>query len=219
MLAAAPAAAAPPGDTPPMNRWQRPAHDRFAVGAAGQLAIADDGSTWMGVAGSICKRWRSICLGLRLDAMWDGERPVNLTRVARRDLGLLASGTKSAPLGPGHAALEVGAGVGFATTWRVEDPDAPPTASVVYVGDGFSRTSISPRLTTAVRAAFPLPGTDWLDLDLRAGVTLAPLAHHTRYGPAVDFTTETMIPASAVELPGDPVIRLELAVGLRVGMP
>ena len=74
-------------------------------------------------------------------------------------------------------------------------------------------TTYTPRVSAALRIAIPLFDHVWLDG--LAAATAAPFGHGEDYGAASDGT---MLPNSAsFPLPGDPLLGIQLGVGLRVG--
>jgi hypothetical protein len=156
----------------------------------------------------------------------------DLTAAAKRDLSLLATASHSYELGRMSIAPELGIGIGRLTTSRLDsckdpmcDPNTDPTMCPVmptpcegdpgtlYVGDGFSATTYTPRLSIALRVAIPLFDHVWLD-GLAAAVA-APLGHSDEYATSPDGTTMTN--AGELPLPGDPLLGVQLGVGLRVG--
>lgn len=86
----------------------------------------------------------------------------------------------------------------------------------IYVGDNFSNTTISPRAGLAMRLDIPL--SDWLWLEGRAGLTLSPFAHTAAFS-SDPATAEPNMWGGLVDLPGEPLVRAELGIGVRVGLP
>jgi hypothetical protein len=138
-------------------------------------------------------------------------------------------------------APEVGVGVGRLATTRVDgckvepvmcdpmDPtcmDMPPVCpsdpgtgtggGTIYVGDHFSAATYTPRLSAALRVAVPLFEHVWLDG--LAAATVAPFGHGDEYATQPPDGT-TMPNAAVFPLPGDPLLGIQLGVGLRVGAP
>ncbi len=86
----------------------------------------------------------------------------------------------------------------------------------IYVGDNFSNTSVSPRAGLAMRLDIPL--SDWLWLEGRAGLTISPFAHTEAFSTNLP-TPEPNMWDGLIDLPGEPLVRAELGIGVRVGLP
>jgi hypothetical protein len=150
---------------------------------------------------------------------------------------VLAVVSTTRALGQMAIAPELGLGLGRMTTQRIDGcavmpvncdpmdptcttppPPNPPgcTGAVnafAYVGDNFNVATITPRLDAALRIALPLFDHVWLDA--LAAVTYAPFGHATEY--AMPLPAGGMGPN--INLPGEPTAGLQLALGLRVGLP
>lgn len=248
------------GETPP-GTPRRGALERFGVSVNYALGNGDDESDWSGFSLAACGALGKACLGGRIDATFESERDLSLTSMKRRDIALLATASRTVPLGRARVAVEAAAGVGIVTTTRVEacketidngmmpmpdpndpmDPEPDPTNpngapgvssppvpgqmcvvadddpdGSIYVGDNFSNTTISPRAGLAMRLDIPL--SDWVWLEGRAGLTISPLAHTEAFtgGPK---TPDGSMWGGLTDLPGEPMVRAELGVGIRVGLP
>jgi hypothetical protein len=95
----------------------------------------------------------------------------------------------------------------------------PPVCTnpgTVYVGDGLSEATYTPRLSAALRIAIPIFDHVWLDG--LAAATAAPFGHSDEYGIQADGTT-TNANGATFPLPGDPILGLQLGIGLRLGAP
>jgi hypothetical protein len=212
--------------------------DRFSLAASFIQSWTDDSSSWSGVAGSLCVRAGELCLGGRASYARQTVT-ADLTAAAKQDFALLATASSSQDIGRMSIAPEVGVGLGVLTTKRVEgckvepvmcdptnpmDPNClmPPTEckddpGVMYVGDNFSTSTVTPRVSAALRIAIPLFDHVWLDG--LAAATLSPFGHSTDYASKddgntmnADGTTTGLYP-----LPGDPLLGLQLGIGLRLG--
>jgi hypothetical protein len=228
----------PPGTTPPIEPIAPVADtrvlDQFSLAASFLQAWSDDSTRWSGVAASACVRVGGLCVGGRLGyAIQDVA--ADLTAAAKRDLSLLATASYSYDVGRMSAAPELGLGVGRLATSRIEgckmmDPSCDPTdpmcvmpqmpvcetsPGTVYVGDSFSATTYTPRLSAALRIAVPLFDHVWLDG--LAAATLAPFGHEDPYAVGPDGTV--MPNGNAFPLPGDPMLGVQLGIGLRLGAP
>ncbi len=265
----APVDLAPPpppafGETPP-GTPRRGALRSFGVSVNYALGSGDEESEWSGFSLAACGALGKACLGGRIDATFESERDLSLTSMKRRDIAVLATASRTVPLGRARVAVEAAAGVGIVTTARVEscketidntmmptpDPSDPgdpmnpepdptnPDGSVpgvspplvpgqmcitsaddvdgsIYVGDNFSNTSISPRAGLAMRLDIPL--SDWLWLEGRAGLTFSPFAHTAAFSSDPATSAPNML-GGLVDLPGEPLVRAELGIGVRVGLP
>lgn len=224
-----------PGVTPPAAQVDAepaalPLVERFALAASIVRAWSDDGTGWSGYAASACVRVGGACIGARFGYATQTVS-ADLTAASKRDLSLLATASHSYELGRMSIAPELGIGIGRLTTSRFDgckdpmcDPNTDPTMCPVmptpcesdpgtlYVGDGFSATTYTPRLSIALRVAIPLFDHVWLD-GLAAAVA-APLGHSDEYATNPDGTTMN---AGQLPLPGDPLLGVQLGVGLRVG--
>jgi hypothetical protein len=250
-------------ETPP-GMPGRGALERFGVSVNYALGSGDEESDWAGFSLAACGALGKACLGGRIDATFESERDLGLTGMKRRDIALLATASRTVPLGRARVAVEAAAGMAIVTTARAEscketidntmmpepdpgnpmepEPDptnpdgsdgdpgvsSPPTPGemcvsdnidadgAIYVGDNFSNTSISPRAGLAMRLDIPI--ADWLWLEGRAGLTLSPLAHTDAFTTNPDFNDANMW-GGLVDLPGEPLVRAELGIGVRVGLP
>ena len=84
----------------------------------------------------------------------------------------------------------------------------------MYVGDGFATATITPRISAALRVAIPLFDHVWLDG--LAAATFAPLGHASDYAAKEDGTAGNL-PGAGYPLPGDPMLGIQLGIGLRLG--
>ncbi|HSK01906.1 MAG TPA: hypothetical protein VK932_11720, partial [Kofleriaceae bacterium] len=196
-------------------------------------AWTDDRTRWSGVALSACVRIGGACLGGRVGHARQ-EVALDLTAAAKRELSLLATVSYSHDVGRMSIAPEVGVGLGRLSTARIEgckmdvncDPMDPSCSAgmepqpacttepgQVYVGDDLDETTYAPRIATALRIAIPLFDHVWLDGLVAA--TIAPLGHHEDYG--TDPASTTMPNTASLGLPGDPLLGLQLGVGIRFG--
>jgi len=215
---------------------ETPLLDRFSLAASFLLAWSEDSNRWSGFAASACVRVGGVCVGARFGYA-EQNIATDLSRAAKRDLSLLATASYSQQLGRMWVAPELGVGVGQLTTSRIEgcktdpgtncdpmtdpncvmDPPATmpcdPTAGQ-FVGDNFSATTYTPRVSAALRIAIPLFDHVWLDG--LAAATVAPFGHSDDYAPAPDGTTMN---GAGFPLPGDPLFGVQLGVGLRLGAP
>jgi hypothetical protein len=210
--------------------------DRFSLAASFVQSWSDDRSSWSGVAGSLCLRAGEVCVGGRFS--YAKQTVVaDLTAAAKHDLALLATASYSQDIGRMSVAPEVGIGIGRLTTTRVEgckpvemtcgqidpmnldcvDPPPDPCTSdptVAYVGDEFSTSTFTPRISAALRIAIPLFDHVWLDGI--AAATLSPMGHSADYQDKDAINADgTMNPA--YPLPGDPLFGVQLGIGLRLG--
>lgn len=217
-----------------------PVLDRFSLAASFLQVWSADRSRWSGVAGSACVHAGELCIGGRIGYARQ-DVAADLTAAAKRDLSLLATASVSHAVGRMSVAPELGLGVGRLTTSRLEgckmepgDPTmcdpmtdpmcgtpSPPTCSdtgagTVYVGDNFSATTYTPRVSAALRIAIPLFDHVWLDG--LAAATLAPFGHTDDYaGKTADGNTMPNTSNGAFPLPGDPLFGVQLGIGVRVG--
>ncbi|HEU0033085.1 MAG TPA: hypothetical protein VFQ53_20775 [Kofleriaceae bacterium] len=215
----------------------------WASGGDRAPGVDTDGrSSGFGVAA--CVKTGGMCLGARLHHAREADQIVNLTGMARGDTSALATAARPIAVGKMVVTPELGLGVGRMWTRRVEscvapspdmtppncDPTDPMTmceppppvpmcsdpAGKVFVGDGLSVATITPRASAAVRVAVPLFDHVWLDA--LASFTMLPFGHGTTYAPAVLDPTG-QIPPDAVTLPGEPDTSIQLGIGIRVGAP
>ena len=241
--AAAPGAITPaaPRDTPPAQAAPGlPMLDQFSLAASFVESWTDDQTSWSGVAVAGCVRTGGVCVGARAGYAWQ-DVTADVSAAAKRDMSLFATLSYSEELGRMSIAPELGVGIGRLTTSRIEgckvapppmcDPTTDPngcmgsqppmtmcdgtgtTPGAVYVGDNFSATIYTPRISAAVRIAIPLFDHVWLDG--LAAATAAPLGHTGDYATSPDGTVMTN--TGAFPLPGDPTFGVQLGVGLRVG--
>jgi hypothetical protein len=211
-----------------------PLLDRFSVAASYLLGWSDDSTSWSGVGASLCVSAGGWCIGGRVGYETQTVT-ANQTAANKSDLSLLATASYPYELGTMSIAPELGVGVGRVSTARVEgckfmtpncDPMTDPTCMMMppepctadpgtmYVGDNFSTATYTPRLQAALRIAVPLFDHVWLDGI--AAATAAPFGHSDEYAPlpAADGTTMN---GAAYPLPGDPMLGVQLGIGLRVG--
>lgn len=220
-------------ETAPPPPPSTPLLDKVSLAASFVLAWTDDTTRWSGVAASLCVRVGDLCVGGRA-AYARQDVPADLTAAAKRDLSLLATASYPQTLGRMSIAPELGLGIGRLATTRIDgckmDPNCdpstntmctmppPPTCETnpgsVYVGDGLTAATYTPRVSAALRVAIPLFEHVWLDG--LAAATLAPFGHGDPYKP-IGADGTVMTPALA--LPGDPLLGVQLGVGLRVGAP
>jgi len=235
-----------PSAPPPPVVAERALLDRFAVMVAYEQSWSDDGVAATGASGAICLRVGRACLGGRARYAQEADRAVNLTAMARSDASVFAIATLPFVAGRMTLAPELGLGVGRRSTRRLDGcpPEPPPicppndptcggappsscidssgTGGTGYVGDAFSRTTLTPRIAAAVRLAVPLFDHVWLDG--LASVTFAPFGHTGSFAasPVVDPTNPGDVPVtelSLLALPGESSGGLLLGVGLRIGAP
>jgi hypothetical protein len=205
--------------------------DTFSIAAT--LVQAWSGGKWNGVAGSACVRSGDVCIGGRVAYAEQTVTTLQLSSADKRDASVLATLSYSQQLGEMSVAPELGIGVGRLSTTRVEgckpadtmmcDPTDPmcqtpgdkcTETGILYVGDEFAATTYTPRVAAALRVAIPLFDHVWLDG--LAAATLAPFAHTGEY--ATKNPDGNNLPnAGAYPLPGDPVLGLQLGIGIRVG--
>jgi hypothetical protein len=242
-----PLVTAPPAEVPPAAPAapDTPLLDRFSLTASFLQTWSDDSTSWSGLALSSCVLVEGFCLGARA-AYATQTVSADVSAAGKRDLSLLATASYPHSLGRMSIAPELGLGVGQLTTSRVEgckyeppacmDPMDPtcmnqppaPTmcpadgTSSVYVGDNFTATTYTPRVSAAFRIAIPLFDHVWLDG--LAAATIAPFGHADDY--ATDATMTMTDPntmpggtTGAFPLPGDALFGFELGVGLRLGAP
>ena len=135
-------------------------------------------------------------------------------------------------------APELGLGLGRLTTSRLDgcrtQPPCDPTTSMcmqpppcgqndpeimnaIKIGDGFSRSTITPRTSAALRIAVPLFEHVWFDAI--AAVTVAPFGHTDEYKLPPGTPLPYQVPPEDLALPGEPRGTLQLGFGLRVGAP
>ena len=210
--------------------------DRIALAISYEETWTNDDTSWSGIVGAACIRVGAFCLGGRARYASQPERLYKSTALTRRDLAV--SGTASYPLSVGTMSVEpeVGLGIGSMTTKRVDgdckempppncDPMDPTcqmqpgmcvptdpnttTPPKLFVGDHFNTSTLTARLSLAVRIAVPLFQHVWLDGF--AGYTLAPFAHTSEFAGAGTMNLPD------VAIPGEPSSGYALGVGLRVG--
>ena len=240
---------APPGSAPvtPVDvtpvAASAPLFERFAFGVAYEQTWLADGATASGVTGHACVRVGRACIGGRVRYAREADKPVNLTAMGRRHGSVLATASTAVSLGRMTVSPEVGVGIGWTATRRVEscmkvvpeptcnpmDPMDPACSETcvsengmvagAYVGDEFSRTTVAPRASAALRLAIPLFDRVWLDGI--ASATFAPLGHADPFVPAIsaDGTNPGMIAPEDATIPGEPSTAFTLGIGLRVGAP
>lgn len=216
-----------------------PLLDQFSLAASFVEAWSDDGTSWSGVAVAGCVHVGGVCVGARAGYAWQ-DVTADASAAAKRDLSLLATVSYSEEVGRMSIAPELGLGIGRLTTSRIEgckmapppmcdpttDPNCNPmqppmtmcdstgtTPGAVYVGDNFSATMYTPRISAALRIAIPLFDHVWLDG--LAAATAAPFGHTGDYATSPDGTV--MANTGVFPLPGDPTFGVQLGVGLRVG--
>lgn len=210
---------------------ETPVLDRVAFAASFLQLWSDDRTSWSGIGVSACMRLDGVCIGVRAGYATQ-DVAADLTAAARHDLSLLATAGYSYAIGQMSVAPEVGLGVGRLATTRIDgckmapncDPNDPTCAmpepvpctdpGTVYVGDNFSAATYTPRFSAALRIAIPLFDHVWLD-GFGAAIA-APFGHADAY-PGYSADGTTMSNGSAFPLPGNPLLGLELGVGLRVG--
>ncbi len=202
----------------------------------------DDNASADGFGVGSCVRVGALCVGGRGRYVREADRTVELTAMGRSDLSLLA--TVSLPIQAGRMSIapEVGFGVGRMATRRIEgcaanrppepntmpgcdpmDPTCVPqmctdAAGKVFVGDSFSTTTLSPRLSAGVRLAVPLFEHVWLDGAF--SVAASPLSHGDRFANTGEMVSPdgTVVPGQGeFSLPGEPTFGMWLGIGLRVG--
>lgn len=235
-----------PRDTPPTTpRTGSSIWDRIAIAAGYERTHAD--VTWTGAGVGACVRIGEICVGGRARIGFDPTRTHNETAVARNDVAVMATASRSLAVGRMIIAPELGLGVGRLATRRVEgtctvmmppancdvmtDPMCtmtPPTP-----GDGTcvpdNPTGGSPKLhvgdnfkasTIAPRVSVALR----VAVPLFEHVWLDGLAgwSYTPFAHTEAFRVEKMIdpnttPPDLVALPGEPGSGYVLGIGLRVG--
>jgi hypothetical protein len=214
-----------------------PVLERFSLAASFLQAWSEDSTRWSGVAASLCVRAGELCIGGRVGYLTQ-QVAADLSAATKRDLSLLATASYSHDVGRMSVAPELGLGVGRLTTARVDgcktepvmcdpmtdpgcDPLSPPkctedpTTAPVYVGDGFTATTYTPRISAALRVAIPLFEHVWLDG--LAAATLAPFGHSSDYAASSDDGNTMPNGTAAFPLPGDPLLGVQLGIGLRVG--
>lgn len=218
----------------PSEAATTPLLDRFSLAASYLLAWSDDSTSWSGVAASVCVRAGEWCIGGRIGYATQTVT-ADLTAANKSDLSLLATASYPYALGRMSIAPEFGAGVGRIATSRLEgckmtmtDPNCDPMdptcmaqppepctsdPGTVYVGDQFATATYTPRLTAALRIAVPLFDHVWLDGI--AAATAAPFGHSDEY--AMTNPDGTTANGALYPLPGDPMLGLQVGVGLRVG--
>jgi hypothetical protein len=233
-LAAAPPAAAPSPVSVDATPVATSMLDRFSLAASFVQSWSDDSTSWSGVAGSLCVRVGELCLGGR-GSYARQSVTADLTAAAKQDFALLATASYSQEVGRMSVAPELGVGIGVLTTKRLEgckvepvmcdptnpmDPNcvSPPSPcttdpGVVYVGDSFATSTVTPRISAALRIAIPLFDHVWLDG--LAAATLAPFGHSDDY--ATKEADGTTMNTGAYPLPGDPRLGVQLGIGLRLG--
>ncbi len=120
--------AAVPRDTPVVGKPAPALLDRVGVSAGFLQAWTDDDTAWSGAEVAACVRIGAACIGARARALWQPDRPANLSAVGRSDASVLA--TASLPIRAGNTVFspEVGLGVGRFATHRVEGTCVPPNS-------------------------------------------------------------------------------------------
>lgn len=221
----------------------RPGRFRYrglAVGAAAEMASADDDSDWRALSASVCARFGALCAGLtgrgadnRGISMDGGQTEVN-----RYQLELLA--TVSASLAIGRMTLVPSAGVGLAyeETSRADgascltevDPSGAACEPPYAIDDGFTAYSVGPRAEVGLGGAFPIAGP--LSLTLGVALSFAPMArsepaeptYARDYFDAADGTDPDMPPLDpnlqlyfgreSYQLPAEPSRMTRISLGL-----
>jgi hypothetical protein len=214
-----------------------PVLERFSLAASFLQAWSEDSTRWSGVAASACVRAGELCIGGRVGYATQ-QVAADLSAATKRDVSVLATASYSHEVGRMSVAPELGLGIGRLTTARVDgcktepvmcdpmtdpgcDPMSPPkcvddpTTTPVYVGDGFTATTYTPRISAALRIAIPLFEHVWLDG--LAAATLAPFGHSADYAATSDDGNTMPNTSGAFPLPGDPLLGVQLGIGLRVG--
>ena len=241
---------APANIEPAVPIAETPVFERFMLTASYLQIWSDDGTWWSGFAASGCVRTNGFCVGGRFGYA-QKDVTADLTAASKTDLSLLATISYSQHLGRMSIGPELGVGVGRLTTSRIDgckplmtptncdpmtDPMCPPAEpdpttcsdpggtmnGQVYVGDNFTQSTYTPRVSAALRVAIPLFEHVWLDG--LAAATIAPFGHTDAYAAkAPDGTTmtdpNTMNTAGLYPLPGDATFGIQLGIGLRVGAP
>jgi hypothetical protein len=229
---------APPGIT--ARSAPAPFYDRLALSASYDQMWTDDGSNWSGFSAAACVHVGALCVGVRARYA-SGLLTTPTTAASRSDTALLATAGLSYALGRMQVSPEVGLGAGRMTIDRDECPAVPPVPPMcnpndptcnpnmpapattctnpsptsVYIGDGFSGASVTPRASVALRVEVPLFDHVWLDGI--ASAMVAPFGHDGVWAshPVLDPMTMSLTDPGA--LPGDPTLSLQVGVGLRIG--
>lgn len=206
-----------------------PMLDRFSLAASFLQVWSDNSTRWSGVASSLCVRRDGFCVGGRV-AYARQTVTSDFNIAAKTDLEVVATASYSQSLGTMSIAPELGLGVGRLASPRIDgcktdvmcdptnpmDPNCitpPPKCDPgqVYVA---AMTTYAPRISAALRIAIPLAEHVWLDG--LAGTTLAPFGNDRAYANlSADGTT--MNSNGSSRSPGDPVLGLQLGIGLRLG--
>ncbi|MCW5801254.1 MAG: hypothetical protein KIT31_02485 [Deltaproteobacteria bacterium] len=125
----APEGGGPPGLVDPPVRVRRGTAvlDRVALGAAYEQSWTDDGASATGLTVAACVRAGGVCVGLRGRHAVEQDRSLETTAMSRSDTEVLAIATASFALGRMAVAPEVGVGVGWRDTARLECTPATPS--------------------------------------------------------------------------------------------
>ncbi len=242
-----PAATPPTLTTTTTMVGPRPSWIESAQLAVGwERAWTDDNASADGFGIAGCVRTGMLCVGGRGRYVREADRSLALTTMGRSDLSLLATVALPVRAGRMSIAPELGLGVGRTATRRIEsctandspDPTNPgnmptcdpmdPTcvpppqmcanAGKVFVGDQFSTTTWSPRLSAGLRLAVPLFEHVWLDGAF--AVAVSPMSHGDAFANTGDVVSPdgTVVKGlSEFALPGEPTFGMWLGIGLRVG--
>ena len=97
----------------------RPLLERFAVGAAFEQSWFE-GASASGITGHACVRFGRACIGARARYAREPDRAVNLTAMSRTHGTVLATASTTLSLGRMTLAPEVGAGIGWTSTRRLD---------------------------------------------------------------------------------------------------
>jgi hypothetical protein len=216
----------------------RSVFDRFALGGGYESVWTSDGASAIGAGARACVRVGPTCLGLAGHYAREDDRTIKQTAMRRRDAALLAVASVPIAVGRMSVSPELGAGFGRRFTERLEsckkpapNPSCDPTdpgcavppppecgespATKVYVGDGLSAATYTPRFEAALRVALPVFDHVWVEG--LASVTFAPFGHSAEF--SATSSSKPPIAASELALPGEPDRAIQLGVALRVGSP
>ena len=215
----------------------RGAADHYSLAATFEQAWTDDRSRWTGLSVASCVRIGGVCVGAR-GRYAEQDEAVGATAATRSDLSMLATASVSRTVGRMTIAPELGLGLGRLSTsrldgCRIQPPCDPSTAmcmppppcgqndpeimNAIKIGDGFSRSTITPRASVALRIAIPLFEHVWFDAI--GAITMAPFGHTDPYALPPGTLLPYPEPPDQLALPGEPRGAIQVGFGLRVGAP